>query len=132
VTSNYRDTFITVAADCPADRGLVPPREGSIAGLQHALLTADPYRWTSDDLLFEVHARRHALPAHARDAERAAFDAKPRACLRASPLVKQFGWGLHHDANARVAAYAVDDPRYRELAAETGLRVVAGMRTRRA
>ncbi|WP_298711512.1 DUF6157 family protein [Micrococcus sp. 2A] len=34
---------------------------------------------------------------------REAFFAKSQACLRASPLGKRHGWGLHHDAEGRVA-----------------------------
>ena len=87
---------------------------------------------TSDDLLFEVHALRQGIAAKDRKPAREAFFAKPQACLRASPLVKQFGWGLHHDADAKVAAYGVDSEAYRELSARADLKIVAGMRSKRA
>jgi hypothetical protein len=63
--------------------------------------------------------------------ERSQFAAKPKACLRASPLVKTHGWGLHHDTQARVAAIALEDPAYARFAADPHLKVVAGMRSRR-
>lgn len=69
----------------------------------------------SDELLFEVHARRKGVPAPDRAAEREVFFAKAQACLRASPLVKQYGWGLHHDAEGKVAAYGVGRAEYDEL-----------------
>lgn len=134
-STNYTDTFIQVAEDSPAVEGEIPAARGgapTVAGLQHALLAEHPYELTSDDLLFEVHARRQGVPEDARDAERAAFFARSQACLRASPLGKRHGWGLHHDAEGRVALVAVESERYRELAADHGVRQVRAMRTRRA
>ncbi|MER2265048.1 DUF6157 family protein [Methylobacterium oxalidis] len=131
MSTNYADTFIVASADCTAERGLVPGRAGSVAQIQHALLLADPYGLTSDDLLFEVHVRRRGLAEAERAAERAAFFGRPQACLRASPLVKRYGWGLHHDAAGRVAAYGVETEIYRTLAARGDLRIVPGMRSRR-
>lgn len=107
-TTNYADRFITASPDCPVKVGTAPPKPDSVAGLQHALLSAHPYRYTSDDLLFEVEARRKTIPAGRRAAARGAFFEKPRACLRSSPLVKTYGWGLHHDEKGRVAAYGVE------------------------
>lgn len=131
-TTNYVDTFITVASDCPATRGETPSKPGSIAALQLELLQAQPYRLTSDNLLFEVHARRNGIADADRASARAAFFARSQACLRASPLVKTHGWGLHHDAEGRVAAYGVETDAYRELATRADLKQVAGMRSRRA
>jgi len=131
MTTNYHDSFITVSPDCPARRGETPPKPDSVAGLQLALLAARPYELTSDELLFEVHAARAGIADPDREAERAAFLAKSRACLRASPLVKQYGWGVHHDAHGRTAAYGVETEAYRALAARPDLKVVAGMRSRR-
>jgi Family of unknown function (DUF6157) len=131
-STNYFNTFIAVSHDCPVTRGEEPGTPGSIAAIQYELLREKPYRFTSDDLLFAVHARRTAIPEHARTLARDTFFAKPLACLRASPLVKQYGWGLHHDEHGRVAAYGVETDRYRLLAASPDLKVVPGMRSRRA
>jgi hypothetical protein len=131
-TTNYSETFIAVASDCPATRGETPSKPGSIAAIQLELLQANPYAIDSDDLLFEVHARRTGITDADRAAARAAYFAKPQACLRASPLVKRHGWGLHHDAQGRVAAFGVESDAYRELAARADLKQVAGMRGRRA
>lgn len=130
-TTNYADTFIAVAADCPVTRGETPAKAGSIAALQLELLQAQPYALTSDDLLFEVHARRVGIADADRASARVTFFAKSQACLRASPLVKTHGWGLHHDAEGRVAAYGVETETYRELAGRADLKQVAGMRSRR-
>jgi hypothetical protein len=130
-TTNYRQTFITASPDSSATRGLEPPKPDSVAGLLHAMLRDAPYGRTSDDLLFEAHARRNGVAEADRVREREIFFAKSQACLRASPLVKQYGWGLHHDDQGRVAAYGVESESYRALASDPGVSVVAGMRSRR-
>lgn len=131
MTTNYTDAFIAVSPDCPAAAG-AEPKSGTVAALQLALLREQPYGYTSDDLLFEVHARRNGVSDAERTAERLVFFAKPRACLRASPLVRSYGWGLHHDAHGRVAAHAFETHAYDRLTADPGLKQTRGMRSRRA
>jgi Family of unknown function (DUF6157) len=63
---------------------------------------------------------------------RAVFFSKGQACLRASPLVKQYGWGVHHDAKGRVALIAAESPEYAALSASHRLTRVPGMRSSRA
>jgi hypothetical protein len=46
--------------------------------------------------------------------------------------VKQYGWGLHHDKDGRVAAYGVETEEYRAFLSNSGLKIVPGMRNRRA
>ncbi len=98
-TTNYQSTFITIAPDSAATTGIVPPKPDGIAGRQYALLQAKPYKLTSDDLLFAVHVAKNNLPRTAET--RTEFFARRKACLRASPLPKQFGWGIHHDVVGR-------------------------------
>ena len=52
--------------------------------------------------------------------------------MRASPLGKRFGWGVHADAEGRIAIYAVDSKRYQALAADPELTQVRAMRSKRA
>jgi hypothetical protein len=131
MTTNYVQTFITVSPDSAAKVGTIPSREGTIASQQHALLTAQPYRFTSDELLFEVHAMRTGIDSADRDRERSAFFGRSQACLRTSPLVKQFGWGLHHDEAGKVAAFGVETDAYRALSERPEITCVPGMRSRR-
>lgn len=84
--------------------------------MQLAWLLPAPYALTSDELSFQVHCARLDQSADLASHLLATFASKPRACLRASPLVKTHGWGLHHDAQGRVAAVAVESPKYRLLA----------------
>lgn len=124
-STNYRNTLITVATDCPVDVGTPPDRSGTVAAWQFALLSAAPYTMTSDQLLLAV--------ATSRKGEIAAetFFAKPQACLRTSPLVKTYGFGLHHDDQGRVALVAKESPRYAELAADPAVTKRPGMRSSR-
>ncbi|PPK98616.1 hypothetical protein CLV92_101315 [Kineococcus xinjiangensis] len=134
---DYVDTFITVAEDCAAQTGVVPkPRGGrdTVAVLQHRMISAAPYRLTQGDVLFSTWLLQQGVdPATVppEDPRRAEFFAVDRACLRASPLPKTHGWGLHFDAEGRVALVAVDDPRYADLHDSAG-KVVKAMRSSRA
>lgn len=130
-TTNYRDTFIAVSPDSAATAPDPAPRPGTVAALQLELLQARPYGLTSDDLLFEVHARRSGIADADRAAARADFFARPQACLRTSPLVKKHGWGLHHDGEGRVAAVGVGTDAYRDLSARGDLKQTVGMRSGR-
>lgn len=133
MSTNYRSTFITIADDSPSSSGVIPPSSATptIAALQYTLLSERPYELTSDELLFEVHAIRSHIPAEARDAERERFFAKDQACLRASPLAKRYGWGIHHDHEERVALIAVGTAQYDELARRSDLMHKPAMRSAR-
>jgi len=68
--------------------------------------------------------------------EWATFYATPRACLRSSDLGKRYGWGIHADADGRLAVYAVGSAEYGALAAGTApdgspVTVKAAMRSSR-
>ena len=63
-TTNYTNTFIEVAEDCPAMQGEVPPlndKSKSVARLQYEILSNHPYQFTSDDVLFRVYAEQNDL-----------------------------------------------------------------------
>ncbi len=137
----YFDTFITVAPDSQATTGLTPPiRDGvdpSVAARTYAMIAAAPYAFTSDDVIFTVWADRRDIPEAEREAARAEFFSKGQACLRSSDLGKRYGWGVHSDAEGRVALYAIDSAEYAQFAAgrspidEGPVTVTAAMRSRR-
>lgn len=134
MTTDYRNTFIAVAPDCPATAAAVPPLADrpSIAALQHRLLAERPYSLTSDELLFAVHAERAGVAEEDLEVERERFLAKDLACLRASPLGKRYGWGTHHDDAGRVALVGLGSPEYERLLLDPEVRQVAAMRSTRA
>ena len=138
-TTNCFDTFIQVAEDCPARTGEdPPPRAGNptVAGLQYKMIAEAPYKYTSDDVIFATSAPGRQLGAKATKKERGLardeFFSKGQACMRASGLGKRFGWGVHADAEGRIAIHAVDSKRYQALARDPGVKQVRAMRTKRA
>ena len=134
-TTNYQNAFIQIADDSPETSGKVPPqKEGDpgIATLQFVMLNDAPYTHTSDDVLFAVHAARKGVAEENMEAERAAFFSKGQACMRASPLTKRWGWGVHSDAEGRIAVYAAGSPEYKKLAADASLKQWKALRSKRA
>ncbi|MDR1212926.1 MAG: DUF6157 family protein [Propionibacteriaceae bacterium] len=118
-TTNYVDTFIAVAPDSTVTAATEPPAgdNPSVAARTWALIQAAPYTLTSDDVIFTVWADRRGVEADQRVAARAEFFSKGQACLRASDLGKRYGWGVHSDAQGRVALYGVGTPEYEAFAA---------------
>ena len=133
-TTNYANTFIEVAEDCQLDAAVAPPEKvpPTVARMQYEALIDAPYRFTSDDLVFGVHAARASVPDSDRDTARAAYFSKGQPCLRSSPLAKAYGSGFHFDTDGRVALVAAGSQRYAELAAADGLNHLRAMRRSRA
>ena len=133
------NTFVLVAPDCPVEEGIVPAsRSGTqtVAELQYQLLSQHPYRYTLEDLILEVHLQRLGLSASERAtceaAIRAELFSKPQACMRASPLPKSYGFGVHYDSQGRLAIFSKGSTEYQHLASSPELRIVKAMRSRRA
>ena len=130
-TTNYKNTLITVAIDYTAPFAKTNIRAGTIGALQLELLLGSPYLMTSDDLLFEVFALRGKISDADRPAAREKFFQKPQACLRASPLVKSMGYGIHHDENEKIAAFPIESEEYKALLKNPDVKKTAGMRSKR-
>jgi hypothetical protein len=133
-TTNYYNTFIEMAEDCPISSAEIPPVKGenlSVANLQFDMIMANPYKYTSDEVLFTIYAQRNGIVENL-EAERAAFFAKGQACLRASPLSKRYAWGTHHDAEGKVALYPAESIEYQQFAESIALKHTKGMRSKRA
>jgi hypothetical protein len=114
-TTNYRNTFIEVADDCNATIGTVPPlnpQKKSAARMQYEMLSEHPYVFTSDDLLFLLHAQKQSAPESEHDSLRSAFFSKGQPCMRASDLPKKYGWGIHFNAEEHMAIVPLDSPDY--------------------
>jgi hypothetical protein len=131
MTTNYINTFIAVSPDTTASGGIYP-KAGTAAAEHLRLVLSKPYGHTSDELIFAVHAVRVEIPEQDRARAWVEFTMKPRACLRASALVKQYGWGLHHNEEAKVAAFGFGSDDYQRLKANLDLKQTQGMRSKRA
>jgi hypothetical protein len=133
-STNYYNTFIQVADDCPVKKAEIPPLKGSgktVANIEFEMLVDNPYEFSSDEVLFHVHATRQQLKASEFNAEREAFFSKGQACFRASPLTKRYGWGVHFDADGKMAIYAVESEEYKRFSKDKTLTHAKGMRSKK-
>ncbi len=61
---NYLDASIQIADDSPVHKGMVPAAKGgrrTVALIQDELLSARPYNYTQEEVLFETHLRHKGL-----------------------------------------------------------------------
>ena len=133
-TTDYQNTFISVAEDCPVTEAEVPVAKGgkpTVASMQFDMIEQHPYKYTSDDVIFLVHAGRNGISKKDQPAERELFFSKGQPCLRASPLGKRYGWGVHSDEKGKVAIYAVESDEYKKLSEDKQLTQVKAMRSKR-
>lgn len=138
---SYKNTFILISPDCPVREGIEPTsRKESkpVHVIQYELLTAHPYKYDYDELLFETHIRHKGVSeSMLQDSRQEIWDslfAKKHACMRASALPKRFGWGIHYDAAGKMAIYGADTPQYRSFAESggKGIQLLYAMRSRKA
>lgn len=133
-STNYFNTFIEIAGDCPTQEGEMPPAKGdkkSVANLQFDMLYGHPYQYTSDDVLFTVFAQRKQFSKTEWDEQRELYFSKGQPCFRASPLTKRYGWGIHNDANGKIAMYGSEDREYHKLVADDTIKKVKAMSSKR-
>lgn len=133
-TTNYFNTLILIAEDCQVDRGIIPQSKGdkpTIASLQFEIINRYPYRYTSDEILFQIYAQRNDLLESERDNAWQEFFSKGQACFRSSPLAKRYGWGFHFNSEGKVAVYPVGSEKYDELMKNTDLKKLKAMRSGR-
>jgi hypothetical protein len=132
-STNYANVFIEVADDCKAEAGTVPPEKQpkTIARMQFDMIHDSPYQHTSDDVIFAVYAAKNGVEAAEQELRRAEFFSKGQPCLRSSPLGKTYGWGIHCDADSRVALYPKGSAEYERLRGDAGLKQLKAMRSSR-
>ncbi|HTP20742.1 MAG TPA: DUF6157 family protein [Solirubrobacteraceae bacterium] len=132
---NYYDTLIEVADDCPVTESEAPRARGgkkTKAVVEYDLLAKHPYTYTEEDIAFETYAILHDIPKARRPAERKEFLRKGHPHLRVSPLAKRYGWGMHNDAEGKIALVAVESPEYRNLVNDPHTTKVRAFRSKRA
>jgi hypothetical protein len=131
-TTNYSNTFIEIADDCPVAKGEVPPTKENAktaATIQFEMAAKNPYKYTSDDILFQVFAEKNDLAKSEYKAARAQFFSKGQPCFRASPLTKRYGWGVHHNKDGKMAIFGAESGEYKKLSKDKTLKVVKAMKS---
>jgi hypothetical protein len=133
-TTNYTNAFIEIADDCPIQAAEIPPQKGegkTIAGIQFELIYQNPYKFTSDDVVFQVFSIKNELSGSAIKTGRETFFSKGQPCLRSSPLAKRYGWGIHFNDAGKIAIFPVDSKEYGLLQNDTSIKHLKAMRTSR-
>ncbi len=131
-TTNYFDTFIEIAEDTKATSSIKPPTKNdkkTTAEMQYDLMSTNPYKYTSDDILFQVFASRNDLTQEEYTVAREEFFSKGQPCLRTSPLAKTYGFGIHSDSDGKVASYGMETEEYQKLVANDKIKKVKAMRS---
>ena len=131
-TTNYENTFIAIADDSPAAQAEVPPIKANaktVANIQFEMLNKNPYKFTSDDVLFQVYAERNDLSESELEEARKMFFSKGQPCFRASPLTKRYGWGIHNNQEGKIAMYGLGTDEYERFLNDKGLKVVKAMKS---
>lgn len=132
-STNYFDTFIEVAEDTKANCGTIPPakEKKTVAEMQYELLANNPYKFTSDDIFFQVFADRNDLTQAEYEKAGEQFFSKGQPCFRASPLTKTYGFGIHSDNNGKVALYGMETNEYHKFSSDKKIKKVKAMKSSR-
>ena len=133
-TTNYFDTFIVISDDCPSGNGEIPPLKGdakTIANRQFEMIGKNPYKYTSDEVLFRVFADKNDLTPGEYEEAKTQFFSKGQACFRASPLTKRYGWGIHYNHEGKMALYGSESEEYKRYIEDKNLKVVKAMKSSR-
>jgi Family of unknown function (DUF6157) len=131
-TTNYTDTFIEIADDCPIAKGEMPPLKNNaktVANIQFEIISKHPYKFTSDDVLFQVFADRNDLTKSEYKAARERYFSKGQPCFRASPLTKRYGWGVHNDKEGKIAIYGAETSAYQKFVKDKNIKVIKAMKS---
>jgi len=113
-------------------KGEIPPLKGdkkTVANILFEGISKRPYQFTSDDILFKVFAEKNDLTAEEYEEARAQFFSKGQPCLRASTLTKRYGWGVHFDANGKIAIYGAETDEYSNFLTDKNLKTIKAMRS---
>ena len=133
-TTNYQNSFIEVAEDCPINSGEIPPVKKTgktIANLQYDMLCNNPYKFTSDEILFQCYITKNGIQEKNLTHIKEEFFSKGQPCFRASPLTKQYGWGIHYNNEGKMAIFGCETKEYKAFLKDKTLKIVKALRSGR-
>jgi hypothetical protein len=133
-TTNYQNSFIEIAEDCPVEKGEIPPvkKNGkTLAGIQYDILSNNPYRYTSDEILFQCYITKQEIQENDLAILREQFFSKGQACFRASPLTRQYGWGIHYNNEGKLALYGCEAKEYKAFLKDKKLKILKALRSKK-
>jgi hypothetical protein len=117
-----REELIQVSEDSRAVRGEEPPDNGAdktVARIQFEVLAENPYKFTEHEFYYEVHVVRRKRT----DLKLESYN------IKRIPLLKRYGWGIHRDAEGKLALVACESDRYEELLADPSVKKTQAYRS---
>ncbi|GAB6258088.1 DUF6157 family protein [Peribacillus sp. NPDC055009] len=131
---SYKNTLITISEDSKVTSAKVPViknEKPTIAYIEHDLINNNPYKFTQEDVQFKTFLIKSQIEEENTAELREQFFSKPKACFRASTLVKNYGWGIHYDNQGKIAIYDVNSKMYNQLLKQADITKLKGMRSKR-
>jgi hypothetical protein len=131
---SYKNTLITISEDSKVSSAKVPViknEKPTIAYIEHDLINNNPYKFTQEDVQFKTYLIKNQMEAENSAELREQFFSKSKACFRASPLVKNYGWGIHYNNQGKIAIYDVNSEMYNQLLKQDDITKLKGMRSKR-
>ena len=133
-TTNYHNTLIEIAEDANTQKGEMPPVKAdkkTVAHLQFMRLYENPYKYDSDEVLFDVYAERKAFEESEMAEQRVEYFSTGQPCFHTSPLTKRYGWGVHSNADGKIAIHGLESDEYKRLVNDPSVKKVKAMRSKR-
>ncbi|MDF2066849.1 DUF6157 family protein [Bacillus sp. Cr_A10] len=131
---SYKNTFILISEDSPVESAIIPmsrKEKPTIASIEYELIYNNPYKYTQDDVQFQTYVIKNEIESDQLDELREQFFSKPKACFRASPLVKKYGWGIHYNEEGKVSIYEMNSRPYHQFLHSDETTILKGMRFKR-
>ena len=131
---SYKNTLITISEDSKVTSAKVPViknEKPTVAYIEHDLINNNPYEFTQEDVQFKTYLIKNQIEAENAAELREQFFSKSKACFRASPLVKNYGWGIHYNNQGKIAIYDVNSEMYNQLLKQDDITKLKGMRSKR-
>ena len=136
---SYKNAFVQVSEDCPVSQSEIPvAKNGKKTAhlIQYELLTGQPYTYDHESLIYEVYVRRKEIPEALLKTDKpeiwAELFAKGHPCMRASSLVKRYGFGAHYNEEGKIAIYPMESRTYKAFLKDKTVQLFPGMRSKRA
>lgn len=133
-TTNYFNVLITIAEDSTAVQAVVPSLKDdkkSVARYQYEWLSENPMHYTSDELIFGIHAARKDFSESEISDEKRIFFSKGQPCLRTSPLAKTYGWGIYFNEDGKIKLIDITSEEYESLLNNPAVQKVPAMKSKR-
>lgn len=131
---SYKNTLITISEDSKVSSAKVPVirnEKPTIAYIEYNLINNNPYKFTQEDVQFKTYLIKNQMEAENANGTSRTVLSKSKACFRASPLVKNYGWGIHYNNQGKIAIYDVNSEMYNQLLKQDDITKLKGMRSKR-